>query len=64
MSEYWNEIVNFLSSEKFWALTRAFIVVIIGLVTAKLASSGISRIASKKIDSHRAMLFKRGRFFF
>ena len=63
MSEYWNEIVNFLSSEKLWAVTRAFIVVIIGLVTAKLASSGISRIASKKIDSHRAMLFKRGSYY-
>jgi small-conductance mechanosensitive channel len=63
MSEYWSEIVNFLSSEKLWGVTRAIIVVIIGLVTAKLASSGITRIASKKIDTHRTMLLKRGSYY-
>ena len=63
MSEYWNDIINFLSSEKLWAITRAIVVVIIGLVIAKLASSGITSIASKKIDSHRAMVLKRGSYY-
>lgn len=63
MSEYWNDILNFLSSEKLWAVTRALIVVVIGLVIAKLASSGLTKIASKKIDSHRAMVLKRGSYY-
>ncbi len=63
MSEYWNYILNFLSSEKLWAVTRALIVVVIGLVIAKLASSGLTKIASKKIDSHRAMVLKRGSYY-
>ncbi len=63
MSEYWRDIINFLSSEKLWAITRAVIVVILGLVIAKLASSGLSSIAGKKIDSHRAMVLKRGSYY-
>jgi small-conductance mechanosensitive channel len=63
MSEYWSEIVNFLSSEKLWGVTRAIIVIIVGLVIAKLASSGLGKIASKKIDPHRAMILKRGSYY-
>ncbi len=63
MSEYWNDIINFLSSEKLWAVTRAIIVVIVGLVIAKLASSGLTTIASKKIDPHRTMVLKRGSYY-
>lgn len=64
MSEYWSEIVNFLSGEKLWGVTRAIILVIVGLTTAKLVSSGITRIVDKKIDLHRTMLLKRGSYYF
>ncbi|MBQ0799365.1 MAG: mechanosensitive ion channel family protein [Porticoccaceae bacterium] len=64
MSEFWSDIVNFLGSEKLWVVTRAIIVVLMGLVTAKLASSGIKRIADKRIAVHRAMLLKRGSYYF
>ena len=64
MSEFWSDIINFLGSEKLWVVTRAIIVVLMGLVTAKLASSGIKRIADKRIAVHRAMLLKRGSYYF
>lgn len=63
MSEYWSDIVNFLSSEKLWGVTRALTVILIGLVTARLASSGLTRIVSKKIDAHRTMVLKRGSYY-
>jgi len=62
MGEFWGEIVSFLSSERLWGATRAIIVVIIGLATAKLVSSGIARIVDKKTDLHRTMLLKRGTY--
>jgi len=62
MGEFWGEIVSFLSSERLWGATRAIIVVIIGLTTAKLVSSGIARIVDKKTDLHRTMLLKRGTY--
>lgn len=62
MGEFWGEIVGFLSSDRLWGATRAIIVVIIGLTTAKLVSSGIARIVDKKTDLHRTMLLKRGTY--
>ncbi|MDF1818360.1 MAG: mechanosensitive ion channel family protein [Immundisolibacteraceae bacterium] len=62
MGEFWGEIVSFLSSDRLWGATRAIIVVIIGLTTAKLVSSGIARIVDKKTDLHRTMLLKRGTY--
>jgi small-conductance mechanosensitive channel len=62
MGEFWGEIVSFLSSDRLWGATRAIIVVIIGLATAKLVSSGIARIVDKKTDLHRTMLLKRGTY--
>jgi len=63
MNEFWIDIANFLSSEKIWGLTRAIILVVVGAVTAKLASSTLTKVAGKKIDSHRSMLLKRGTYY-
>jgi small-conductance mechanosensitive channel len=63
MNELGSEVINFFSSDKPLMVTRAVIMVIIGLVTAQLASSAISKVADKKIDNHRTMLLKRGSYY-
>ena len=64
MNELWVEIVNFLSSEKIWGLTRAITLLIAGTVIAKLASTTITKIVGKKMDSHRSMLLQRSSYYF
>lgn len=64
MNELSSEIVNFLYSEKMWGVMRAIILIVVGLVIAKLASSTIKRIANNKIDPLRAMLLKRSSYYF
>ena len=63
MNEFWSDIVTFISSEKFWGLTRAIILVILGALLAKIVSTTITKIAANKMDSHRIMLLKRGSYY-
>jgi len=63
MNEYWAEIVNFISSDKVWGITRAVILIIAGIIVAKLVSSTFTRLARKNTDSHRLMLLKRGSYY-
>jgi len=63
MNEFWTEIINLISGEKLWGLTRALLLLLVGAITAKLISSTVARIVEKKIDSHRAMMMKRGIYY-
>ncbi|ALP53426.1 mechanosensitive ion channel protein [Candidatus Tenderia electrophaga] len=63
MTEFWNEITTYLSSEKLWLVVRATILLIIGLAVAKLVSSTLARVSHKKLDSHRVMLLRRGSYY-
>jgi small-conductance mechanosensitive channel len=64
MNGYWNSVVDFLTSEQLWIVTRTIIMVVMGLVAAKLLSAAVARIAGSKIDRHRAMLLRRGSYYF
>ena len=63
MNEYWSDIVNFLGSEKMLSITHALILIIAGLIIARLVSSAIQKVVEKKADKHRIMLFKRGSYY-
>jgi len=63
MNEFWADIVNFLSSEKVWGLTRAIILIVIGIVIARLVSATLEKLSSNKMDNHRVMLLKRGSYY-
>ncbi|MCW9013137.1 MAG: mechanosensitive ion channel family protein [Gammaproteobacteria bacterium] len=63
MNEFWADIVTFLSSEKIWNMTRAFILVIVGAAVAKLISLTLTKAAGEKLDSHGLMLLKRGSYY-
>jgi small-conductance mechanosensitive channel len=64
MNEFWMDFVTFLSSEKAWNLIRAVILVGIGLLTAKLVGSSLTKLTKKRVDKHQAMLIKRGSYYF
>ena len=63
MNELWGNVLEFVTSDKVWSVSRAIILIIIGLITAKLVSSTAKRLIGKKIDVHRAMLLKRGSYY-
>ncbi len=63
MNEFWADIANFFISEKMWSVTRAIVLVVVGVILAKLVSSILSKIVGKKLDSHRAMLLRRGSYY-
>lgn len=63
MNEFWSDIVGFLSSDQMWNVSRAIILIIVGALVARLISSAVTRMADKKMDSHRVMLLKRGSYY-
>lgn len=63
MSEFWNEVTTYLSSEKAWLIVRATVLVIVGFMLAKLVSGTLTRLSGKKLDTHRIMLLRRGSYY-
>jgi len=63
MNEFWADIVNFLNSEKMWGAVRASLLLILGIVIAKLVSSTLAQVIGKKMDSHHVMLLRRGSYY-
>jgi len=63
MNNLWSDVINFLSSENIWILIRACILVVVGIVIARLVSSTLIKLVSNKIDNHRLMLIKRGSYY-
>ena len=63
MNNLWSDVINFLSSENIWILIRACILVVVGIIIARLVSSTLIKLVSNKIDNHRLMLIKRGSYY-
>ena len=63
MNEFWTDIINYLTSDNIWIFVRAAILVLVGLTVAKFVSASLSKVASDKMDKHRAMLIKRGSYY-
>ena len=63
MNELWADIVNFFISDKMWGISRAFILIIVGVIVARLVSTAVIKIAGKKTDQHRALLLKRSSYY-
>lgn len=63
MTEFWSDITAYLSSERVWLMVRAAILIGVGLVLAKVVSTTLTRLSSKKLDTHRTMLLRRGSYY-
>jgi len=64
MNELWIDIINFINSENIWIIIRALILILMGIIFAKLISTALIKLASNKMDNHRLMLLKRGSYYF
>ncbi len=63
MNDLWASFTSYLTDERVWQFSRATILVLVGYALAKLISTMLTRLTSKKLDSHRSMLLKRGSFY-
>lgn len=63
MNEFWTDIINYLTSDSIWRISRATILVLAGLVIGKIVSSALTRLAHKKLDTHRTLLLKRASYY-
>ncbi|MDH5691736.1 MAG: mechanosensitive ion channel family protein [Gammaproteobacteria bacterium] len=63
MMELWNELLTFFSSEKLLGITRMILLLLIGYALAKLVSSSLVKMMSKRSDLHQVMLVKRGSYY-
>jgi len=63
MNELWIEFITFFTGDKLLGVIRAIILVIVGLVLAKLVSTTLNKLLEKKIDIHRTMIIRRGSYY-
>jgi len=63
MNELWIEFIAFFSGDQLLDVIRAVILVIVGLVLAKLVSTTLNKLLEKKIDIHRTMIIRRGSYY-
>jgi len=63
MNDLWTDIITFLSSGNIWIFIRACILIVLGIVFAKLISTALIKLVSNKMDNHRLMLIKRGSYY-
>lgn len=63
METLWDQVVTFLESERAVHGLRAFILLIVGLILARLASTGVVRTLARQADAHQQMLLRRVVFY-
>jgi small-conductance mechanosensitive channel len=63
MQEFWTSFFDFFKTENAVSLFQAGIIIILGLLLARFASSGLVRLMSKQADAHQQMLIRRVSFY-
>ena len=63
MHEWWKTALELIADERVVAAIRALLTALAGLVVSKLAAAGVSRAASRYLDTHQRMLLRRGAYY-
>lgn len=63
MQEFWTTLLDFFSSERALDIARAIILILVGLVLARLFSASLVRVFAKQADAHQKMLVRRVAFY-
>jgi small-conductance mechanosensitive channel len=58
--ERWLEIIDALTNQYLGPLLRALILILLGLIAARLVSTALVRVLRDKLSPHRMMIFRRG----
>ena len=63
MDQLWQDVLAFFSSEQAMRILRAVVLVAVGLLLARLLSSGVGRLFARQADAHQQMLARRLTFY-
>jgi len=63
MQEFWNTLVSFFSSDRTLDVLRAAIMILGGLVLARLLSAGLIKLLAHQAGAHQKMLVRRVTFY-
>jgi len=63
MEEWLGRIGQWLTDERVFQVTRALILIVVGLVVARLGAALANKLAQKRLDKHQLMLLRRGVFY-
>jgi len=63
MEQWLSHIGQWLTDERVFQVTRALILIVVGLVVARLGAALANRLAQKRLDKHQLMLLRRGVFY-
>lgn len=63
MQEFWQHLIDFLTSDNMFAVIRAIIIFIAGLVIAKLVSTWVTRLATKRFSAHHQIILRRSTYY-
>lgn len=59
MEQWWNTILDFLSSPAAWSAVKAAIKILAGIVLGRIAGKALVRIFTRPEDVHRAIILRR-----
>lgn len=63
MPEWWSAIEAFFAAGHWWAVIRAVLTVLLGLLLAQMLSTATRRFFSSRLDAHRVMILQRAVFY-
>lgn len=64
MQEWWSKALELMTSPQALSGLRAGILLMAGLLVAKVLSAMLVRVTAKRMDTHQAMLVRRGAYYF
>lgn len=64
MQDLWQHVSELLTGERMLGGIRACIMLLAGFFAAKVASTALTRIASRRLDPHQVMILRRGSYYF
>jgi len=59
----WSEIGTWLGSGQWWGLARAVLILLIGLIAARVLASAAARMLVARLDAHRTLIARRAVFY-
>lgn len=63
MPEWWSSVEASLASGRWWSVAQAVLIVLIGLLLARMLASATVRFFNGRLDAHRSMILRRTVFY-
>ena len=63
MDELWQQVITLLTGERILSVLRAVLILTIGILLARLLSTGIGRVVNEHVSTHHEILIRRFIFY-